>query len=45
MNGLTQVIVLAWEASAVALALMLTVGTPKTRPKIVGIAFERAALR
>src|SRR5947209_5230132 len=45
MNGLTQVAALAGEASAVALAPISTVGTPKSGPISVGIALLRAVVR
>ena len=38
MNGFTQVIALAGDASAVAVAMMSTVGTPKSGPISVGTA-------
>src|SRR5262245_28818258 len=45
VNGLTHVIALAGEASAVATASMLAVFTPKTRPISVCSGLPRAAVR
>ena len=45
MNGFTQVMALAGVASAVATAVMSTVGTPKNAPIKVGTAFSRSTVR
>ena len=45
MNGLTQVIALAADASAVAIASMSTCCTPKNVPISVGTGLVRAAVR
>ncbi len=45
MNGLTQVMALAGDASAVAVASMSTWFTPKNTPSSVETGFNRAAVR
>src|SRR5712691_2598065 len=45
MKGLTQVSALAGDASAVAAAPTLAVGTPNIDPRNVGIALPRSVVR
>ena len=45
MNGLTHVAAFACEASAVALAPISTVGTPKIGPMRVGMGLSLATMR
>src|SRR5216110_2809594 len=45
MNGLTHVMALAGDASAMALAAMLTLLTPNIDPIIVATALPRVAVR